>query len=106
LDYFNAVQVGRSRVQEATRKLSEVTGPAYPMLFLKVGKSDWTPVGEEFLCSLVMGKEKTAAVVICDNDGNAKTMSRWFPLGEAETYLRQLTAGGMPQFSGEVNLPI
>jgi hypothetical protein len=107
LDYFEAVQVGRQRVKDAIDALQAVVGPCYPMLFLKIGVSDWTPVGEEMLHAVVPGKNDTAAVVICDSEGNAKTMSStWVSQAKADEYSRTLIARGIPKFDGEVKLPI
>ena len=107
MDYFEAVQVGRERVKEAIEFLQSVVGPCYPMLFLKIGVADWTPVGEEMLHAVVPGKNETAALVICDSDGNAKTMSSsWVSSANAEAYSQILIERGIPKFDGEVKLPI
>lgn len=106
MDYFEAVQVGRSRVQDAVARLQDVAGPSYPMLFLKIGISDWTPVGEEMLQKLVPGKNNTAALVICDSGGNSKAMSTWMPQEKAESCARSLEQRGVPEFPGDVKLPI
>ncbi len=106
MDYFSAVQEGRKRVNAATGLLQEVAGPCHPMLFLKIGAQSWTPVGEELLQQLIPGKEGTSAVVLCDSDGNAKTMSDWLPKEKAEEIANSLSSKGIPVFVGEVKLPI
>ncbi len=106
MDYFAAVQEGRKRVSLAVESLQAVAGPSYPMLFLKLGISDWTPVGEEMLYTVVPGKNDTAALVICDGEGNAKAMSTWVPAGRAQDFAKLLEARGIPGFSGDVKLPI
>ena len=106
MDYFAAVQEGRKRVSAAVSVLQEVAGPSYPMLFLKLGLTDWTPVGEEMLQKVVPGKNATAAIVICDGEGNSKAMSTWFPEQKAEDYSRSLELNGIPVYPGEVKLPI
>jgi len=106
LDYFTAVQEGRRRVNKAINVLQEVAGPSYPMLFLKLGVSDWTPVGDEMMCKVIPGKEETAALVICDAEGNAKAMSSWFPADRARTLAKSLGSREIPSFPGEVKLPI
>lgn len=106
MDYFEAVQQGRARVKDAIDVLQSVAGACYPMLFLKIGISDWTPVGEEMLHSVVPGKNDTAAVIICDRDGNSKTMSSWVTPSKAEEYSLTLTSRGVAKFEGEVKLPI
>ncbi len=76
------------------------------MLFLKMGAAEWTPVGNESLYAVVPGKQGTAALVLCDMDGNSKVMSDWVASGQAEEYSRSLSAKGLQRFDGEVKLPI
>ena len=106
MDYFEAVQQGRARVKDAIDVLQSVAGVCYPMLFLKIGVFDWTPVGEEMLYAAVPGKNDTAAIAICDRDGNAKTMSAWVTPVKAEEYSLTLAARGIPKFDGDVKLPV
>ncbi len=106
MDYFTAVQEGRKRVNLAVEALTAVAGPSYPMLFLKLGIPDWTPVGEEMLHKVVQGKNATAALVVCDGEGNAKAMSTWVPASRAQDFVKLLEARGIPEFSGDVKLPI
>jgi len=105
LDYFEAVQQGRARVQEAINVLQPVAGQCYPMLFLKIGAGAWTPVGKEMLYSVVPGKSETAAVVVCDAEGNSKAMTPWIAASLAEDYARSLGSKGLARFEGEVKLP-
>ncbi len=106
MDYFAAVQEGRARVNRAVGALQEVAGPSYPMLFLKLGVSDWTPVGEEMLHKIVPGKNGTAALVICDSEGNAKAMSTWVPTSTADEFARALESKKILAYPGDVKLPI
>lgn len=106
MDYFAAVQEGRARVNRAVAMLQDVAGPSYPMLFLKLGIQDWSPVGDEMMQQVVSGKSETSALVICDADGNAKAMSGWVPDSKAEELARVLESKGIPVFPGEVKLPI
>lgn len=105
MDYFYAVQEGRARVQRAVNILQEIAGPSYAVLFLKESKDGWTPVGEESLSSVVKGRNSTAAVVICDGDGNAKAMSGWVAEDEAGKLAISLESRGVPKYLGEVRLP-
>jgi len=106
LDYFTAVQEGRRRVNRAIALLQEVAGPCYPMLFLKMGIPDWTPVGDEMMHKLVPGKAGTAALVICDSEGNSKVMSAWLPEEKARDLARTIERRGVPEFPDDVKLPI
>jgi len=106
MDYFSAVQEGRRRVNRAVDALQKVAGPSYPMLFLKLGAPQWTPVGDEMLQKVVPGKGGTAALVICDSEGNAKAMSAWLPEARVEEHSRSLETRGLSIFQGEVKLPI
>jgi len=101
-----AVQEGRKRVNKAVAVLQEVAGPSYPMLFLKLGVSDWTPVGDEMMHTTIPGKQGAAALVICDADGNAKAMSGWFPADRARALAKVLESREIPSFPGDVKLPI
>ncbi len=106
MDYFTAVQEGRRRVNESIRVLQEVVGPCYPMLFLKLGISDWTPVGDEMMHKIIPGKEGTAALVICDAEGNSKAMSTWLPEAKAKESAGTIERKGIHEFPGDVKLPI
>ena len=76
------------------------------MLFLKVGSGAWTPVGEEKFYSVVPRKSGTAALVICDAEGNSKAMTPCVPAATAEEHARSLGSKGLVKFEGEVKLPI
>ena len=86
--------------------LQEVAGPSYPMLFLKLGLPDWTPVGDEMMHKVVPGKEGTAALVICDAEGNAKAMSGWILADQAQTLATVLESKKISAYLGDVQLPI
>lgn len=105
MDYFEAVQEGRKRADRALAFLREITGPCSPLLFLKIGPGEWTPIGEENLFAVVPGKNETAAVVLCDADGNSKAMSSWLSLPRIESFRLDLVARGIPKFEGELKLP-
>lgn len=93
-------------MRDAIEVLQSVAGVSYPMLFLKIGVTDWTPVGKEMLHSLVPGKNETSALVICDAEGNSKAMSTWLPISKVEEFSTTLTSKGIPKFDGEVKLPV
>ncbi len=106
MEYFAAVQEGRARVKKAVDLLQEVAGPSSPVLFLKMGGTDWEPVGEEMLFVLIPGRNSKEAVVVCDGEGNSKAISGWFPPGEAERVAASLREKGLAIFDGEVRLPL
>jgi hypothetical protein len=106
VDYFKAVQEGRARAAKALEILQDIAGPCYPLLFLKMGTKDWTPVGEENLFAVVQGKNDTSAVVLCDSEGNSKAMSAWVSRPQAESFVKLLESREIAQFEGEVRLPI
>lgn len=106
MNYFEAVTEGRKRVSSAVSALEAVAGPCHPMLFLKLGISDWTPVGEELLHQVIPGRNQTAAVVICDSDGNSKAMSAWVDPMRASEFSKALEREGILLYTGEVKLPI
>ncbi len=106
MDYYAAVQEGRRRVNRAMGALQEVAGSSYPMLFLKMGISDWTPVGDEMMHKVIPGKAGTAALVICDSEGNSKAISAWLPEERARELAKTVERKGIPEFPDEVKLPI
>ncbi|MDG6917045.1 MAG: hypothetical protein JRM85_05570 [Nitrososphaerota archaeon] len=106
MDYFTAVQEGRSRVNRALAVLQSAAGPSYPMLILKLGVPEWTPVGDEMLYKVVHGRDSTAALVICDAEGNSKAMSAWLRAEKVDEISQRLDARGIPIFLGDVKLPI
>ncbi len=93
-------------MDRAVSALQEVAGPSYPMLFLKMGIPDWTPVGEEMMHKVIPGKAGTAALVVCDSEGNSKAMSAWFPEERARDLAKAIEQKGVPEFPGDVKLPI
>ena len=100
------MQAGRARVKRSLETLQSVAGPSYPVLFLKMGTHDWTPVGEEELFSVVAGKEGKAAVIVCDSEGNSKAMSSWLERSDADRVAAELKLKGLGRFEGETKLPI
>jgi hypothetical protein len=106
MDYFSAVQEGRARVRRAVGLLEQSAGPSSPVLFLKMGAPEWSPVGEESLLAVVEGKGSTAAVVVCDAEGNSKAISGWMPKEKAEAIARAMRESGIAGFEGELRLPI
>lgn len=106
MDYFTAVQEGKARSQRAVQLLQEVAGQSSSVFFMKTGRTDWVPVGDENLHSSVAGKNDTAALVICDNDGNTKAMSAWLPRARVEQMAAVFDSRGVERFHGEVKLPI
>ncbi len=106
MDYFSAVQEGRRRVDRAIGVLQEAAGPCHPMLFLKLGISDWTPVGDEMMHKVIPGKGGTAALIICDAEGNSKAMSAWLPEMKAVEVAKTIGMKGIPEFPGDVKLPV
>ena len=93
-------------MQDAVNLLREIAGQCYPMLFLKASSGAWTPVGEEKLYAVVPGKSGTAALVICDAEGNSKAMTSWVPAATAEEHACSLGSKGLAKFEGEVKLPM
>jgi len=93
-------------VYRAVAVLQEVAGPSHSVLFLKLGVSDWAPVGNEMMYKIVPGKEGTAALVVCDAEGNAKAMSGWLPAERVQTLAKALESREIPSFPGDVKLPI
>jgi hypothetical protein len=55
---------------------------------------------------VIPGKSGTAALVLCDSEGNSKAMSGWFPQEKARDLSRAIERRGIPEFPDDVKLPI
>jgi hypothetical protein len=93
-------------VRRAVELLQPLAGPSYPMLFLQLGVTPWTPVGEEMWHKVIPGKGGTAAVVICDEYGNSKAMSGWILASKADEVSKTLGSKKVLEYPGDVKLPV
>ena len=75
MQYFQAVQQGKKRANEAQMKLFDIAG--FAMLTLTTKKKDgkFIPVGEETYCAAIK-KPEGYVVILVDDDGYTKTQSK------------------------------
>ncbi len=102
--YLDAIKQGKDRVRESMRILNESGSLSYPLLFLKFGKADFEPVGEENLYSVLEDRDKRA-VVICDSEGNAKAITPWMEEEKTNQIVRSLVSLGIERYKGTLKMP-
>ncbi len=112
MQYFQALQVGQTRIRDAVSMLKRYTGNALPAIALKEskgsgreGKGGWEPVGEENLYSIAEG-DHGLIICLCDSDGNAKAIASWYSREEAEQITARMRNDGIQEYRGKVRLPL
>lgn len=108
MQYFQALQLGQSRIRDAVALLKRYTGSALPAIALKEnrgGGRGWEPVGDENLYSIVEG-EHGFIVCLCDADGNAKAIASWYAREEADGIAARMRKDGIHEYTGKVRLPV
>ena len=104
MTYFEAFRKGELRSLNAQQLLTQYSATALPAILLrdKAGQ-EWVPVGEENLVTVTLGDP--AAVVVCDNMGYAKAMTRPMNREEALAIMEKMKSTGLKQFVGALRLP-
>lgn len=106
MQYFQALQLGQTRIKDAVALLKRYTGNALPAIALKENRGmGWEPVGAENLYSIVEG-EHGFILCLCDSDGNAKAIASWYTRDEAEGIAARMRGDGIKEYSGRVRLPV
>ena len=115
MQYFQALQVGKKRVQASREYLNKLTNNrAMPALALRDTKSDvWEPVGEENLYAIVdessgfvLTDTSGYIVSLCDNNGFSKALVQGVTKEQRDQLLLDFEKDGIPQFKGKVILPV
>ena len=108
MQYFMALKIGEKRVNAAVDLLNIYTNStAMPALALKDNKSNnWNPAGEENL--LAIAKEPNGyMIVICDNDGIAKSIAQWFSEEQKNEIISNIKKEqNLKEYTGKLSLPI
>lgn len=105
MNYAEAIKTGKERTALAVQLLSDVGGPSFPLLVLKMGLSDFTPVGAENFYAVIK-KDKLEAVVLCDIDGNAKAITGWLNAEKVKEVIYKLEQRGIKKFEGRLKTPV
>ncbi|MBL7001507.1 MAG: hypothetical protein ISR80_01935 [Nitrosopumilus sp.] len=115
MQYFQALQLGKKRVEAAREYLNKLTdGKAMPALALADTKSDiWEAVGEENLYAFV---DESAGFILTDNSGYilalvdktgaSKTIVQGVTKQQKENLEKSFEADNIPKFEGKVILPV
>ena len=115
MQYFMALKMGQKRVSEAREYLNRfANGKAMPALALKDSKTNvWEPVGEENLYAVVNGATGFVVtddggyiLVLCDNNGIAKTIAQGLSDEEKTNIINMLKSDNIEEYHGEVSLPV
>lgn len=99
MQYFQAVQQGKKRANEAQMKLFDIAG--FAMLTLTTKKKDgkFIPVGEETYCAAIK-KPEGYVVILVDGDGYTKTQSKDLEKEEASKIFAKVIESGIEEFPG------
>ena len=115
MQYFNALQMGKKRVQTAREYLNKIAdNKAMPALALMDNKTNvWEPVGEENLYAFV---DETAGFVLtdtsgyilalCDKNGISKAIVQGVTKDQKESIEKTLKDDNIPEYKGKVSLPV
>ena len=100
MQYFQAVQEGKKRANEAQTKLFDIAG--FAMLTLTTKKKDgkFIPVGEETYCAAIK-KPEGYVVILVDGDGYTKTQSKDLEKEEAAEIFTKVKESGIEEFPGK-----
>ena len=100
MQYFQAVQQGKKRANEAQMKLFDIAG--FAMLTLTTKKKDgkFIPVGEEIYCAAIK-KPEGYVIILVDEDGYTKTQSKDLEKDEAAKIYAKVRESGIGEFPGK-----
>lgn len=115
MQYFTALKIGQKRVQEARELLNKfVNGKAMPALALRDNKTNvWEPVGEENLYAVVdessgfvLTDTSGYLLVLCDKNGISKALVQGLNKEQKDEVIKMLESANVPQYKGNVSLPV
>ena len=100
MQYFQAVQQGKKRANEAQMKLFDIAG--FAMLKKKKKKKDgkFIPVGEE-IYSAAIKKPEGYVIILVDGDGYTKAQSKDLEKEEASKIYAKVKESGIEEFPGK-----
>ena len=100
MQYFQAVQQGKKRANEAQMKLFDIAGFAMLTLTTKKKEGKFIPVGEETYCAAIK-KPEGYVVILVDEDGYTKTQSKDLEKEEAAEIIAKAKESGIEEFPGK-----
>ena len=99
MQYFQAVQEGKKRANEAQMKLFDIAGFAMLTLTTKKKEGKFIPIGEENYCAAIK-KPEGYVVILVDGDGYTKTQSKDLEKEEASKIFAKVIESGIEEFPG------
>ena len=100
MQYFQAVQQGKKRANEAQMKLFDIAGFAMLTLTTKKRDGKFIPVGEETYCAAIK-KPEGYVIILVDEEGYTKTQSKDLEKEEAAKIYAKVRESGIVEFSGK-----
>ena len=100
MQYFQAVQQGKKRANEAQMKLFDIAGFAMLTLTTKKKDGQFIPVGEE-IYSAAIKKPEGYVIILVDGDGYTKTQSKDLEKDEASKIYAKVRESGIEEFPGK-----
>ena len=100
MQYFQAVQQGKKRANEAQMKLFDIAGFAMLTLTTKKRDGKFIPVGEETYCAAIK-KPEGYVIILVDEDGYTKTQSKDLEKDEAAKIYLKVKESGIEEFPGK-----
>jgi len=99
MQYFQAVQEGKKRANEAQMKLFDIAG--FAMLTLTTKKKDgkFIPIGAENYCAAIHRPEGYL-VILVDAEGYTKAQTKDLEKEEAGQIYSKVAESGIEEFSG------
>ena len=100
MQYFQAVQIGKKRANEAQMILFDAAGFAMLTLTTKKVDGKFVPVGENTFVSAIRNQEGLV-IILVDEEGYTKTQSKPLELSGAKKIFEKVKDSGVEEFSGK-----
>ena len=99
MQYFQAVQEGKKRANEAQMKLFDIAGFAMLTLTTKKKEGKFIPIGEENYCAAIHRPEGYL-VILVDGEGYTKAQTKDLEKEEAGQIYSKVAESGIEEFPG------
>ena len=99
MQYFQAVQEGKKRANEAQMKLFDIAGFAMLTLTTKKKEGKFIPIGEENYCAAIHRPEGYL-VILVDAEGYTKAQTKDLEKEEAGQIYSKVAESGIEEFPG------
>ena len=115
MQYFQALKIGKKRVESARSYLNSISNDkAMPALALRDNKTNvWEPVGEENMYAVVdessgfvLTDTSGYILALCDKNGISKTVVQGLSQEQKNEIVKLLEKDNIPEYKGKVALPV